>query len=90
MIHAYASTLQLTVSDFSSLVEPCLLIDFEEIGVNTEEHKDEAKAQKKRGKENGKEDGRSKSKIYTGSIVTKEKLKTKQEKEKKSVLDIVP
>ena len=50
MIHAYASTPQVVLLDFSASVEPYHLTDFDEIGVNTEDQKEDLKLIKKKGK----------------------------------------
>ncbi len=50
MIHAYASTPQVAYSEVAVEVFPSHLIVFDEIGVNTEEIKEDLKNMKKKGK----------------------------------------
>ena len=53
MIHAFAATVQKQFGDMETMVKPSLIGDLEEVGVNTEEIKEDLKQTKKKiGKEN--------------------------------------
>lgn len=77
LIDAYASTYTPEIIDQTFNVDSGMLGFLEEIGINTEEIKEEPKPIKKKGKENTKDDTRKdKSKIYNGPPL-REKSKPK-------------